>query len=152
MLTLLDLASVVLLGTLSGALFTEGTVLVPHWRSLNPAEFARLHHGFAPRLYRFFAPLTAITVTVAIATGIAHVATDDSRNLWPSLSAAVAAVSLLLFYGVYFKAANTRLPATAAKDNQVELDAELRRWQRVHHFRTAICVAAFLLATVSTMN
>jgi Domain of unknown function (DUF1772) len=151
-LTLLDIASVVLLGTLSGALLTEGTVLVPYWRGLHPAEFASLHHGFAPRLYRYFAPLTAVTVTASLATGIAHAATDDPRNLWPSLSVAVAAVSLLLFYGLYFKAVNARLPAIAAKDNQAELDAELRRWQRVHHFRTAICGAAFLLATVSIVN
>ena len=66
MLTLLDLAAVGLLGTLSGALLAEGIVLVPYWRALQPAEFTDLHHGFAPRLYRFFAPLTALAVTVAI--------------------------------------------------------------------------------------
>lgn len=146
-MTLLEIASVVLLGTLSGALLTEGVVLVPYWRSLHASEFAHMHHDFAPRLYTFFAPLTAVAVTLTVASGVVHAWADDGRRLWPSLGAAIAALSLLLFYGAYFKAANARLPETAVKDDQVELQRELRRWHRVHQWRTAICVLAFVLAT-----
>ncbi len=148
-MTMLEIASVVLLGTLSGALLTEGAVLVPYWRSLDASEFARMHHDFAPRLYKFFAPLTVIAVTLTVASGVVHAWADDGGGLWPSLGAGVAALSLLLFYGAYFKAANARLPATAVKDDQAELQLELRRWHRVHHCRTAICVIAFVLATIA---
>ncbi len=148
-MTLLEIASVVLLGTLSGALLTEGAVLVPYWRSLHASEFAHMHHDFAPRLYKFFAPLTAIAVTLTVASGVVHAWTDDAVGLWPSLGAAVAALSLLVFYGAYFKAANARLPETAVRDNEAELQSELRRWHRVHQCRTAICVIAFVLATIA---
>ena len=58
------LLSAVSLGLLAGSLSLEGMVLVPYWRSLESSAFAELHASFAPRLYSFFAPLTAVAVLI----------------------------------------------------------------------------------------
>ncbi len=52
-----NLLTVVVLGLYAGSLLTEGMLLVPHWRSMEPENFFRLHGEFGPRLFRYFAPL-----------------------------------------------------------------------------------------------
>src|SRR5688572_12549697 len=69
-----------------GALLTEAMVLVPMWRSLQPAEFFRLHAAHAHRLYAFFAPLTVGAALLAVGAAIAAVATSR-----PLSAASVAA-------------------------------------------------------------
>ena len=143
----LRVASALTIGLLAGSLSLEGLVLVPHWRSLRSDSFADLHAGFAPRLYRFFAPLTAVATSMSAASGVA-VAWSNERRLpeWFTVAAAVLTASLLVFYRLYFHAANERLPVLAATGGDASLAAELRRWQRIHLARTGICIVAFVLA------
>lgn len=145
----LRLVSAILVGLLAGSLCLEGLVLVPYWRSLRSDAFADLHAGFAPRLYRFFAPLTAAATSVSLASGLA-VAWRSERDLadWYTVASAVLAASLLAFYGLYFRSANERLPLLAAAGDDTALSAELRRWQRIHLTRTVVSVGAFGLAAL----
>ncbi len=145
----LRLATAMLLGLLAGSLCLEGLVLVPYWRSLRSDAFADLHAGFAPRLYRFFAPLTAGATSMSLVSGIA-VAWRSERDLadWCTVASAVLAASLLVFYRLYFHSANERLPVLAADRDDVALSAELRQWQRIHLARTVVSVGAFFLAVL----
>ncbi len=143
----LRLVSAVTVGLLAGSLALEGLVLVPYWRSLRADAFADLHAGFAPRLYRFFAPLTTAATSMSLAAGIAVAWTAErGRADWFTVGSAVLAASLLAFYRLYFHSANERLPVLAATGTETALSAELRRWQRIHLARTVVSVAAFILS------
>ena len=143
----LRLASAVALGLLAGALSLEGFVLVPYWRSLRPEAFVDRHEGFAPRLYRFFAPLTAVATSLALVAGLAVGWRDQRvRADWFTVASAALAVSLLALYRIYFHSANRRLPQLAATNAEDALSAELRRWHSIHQSRTLVSVAAFVLA------
>ena len=146
-MNVLRVVSAVGLGLLAGALSLEGLVLVPHWRSLSLESFADLHQGFAVRLYRFFAPLTAVTVSVALASGVGVMFRHQrDRAAWCTVASAILAASLLVAYRLYFHSANARLPILAANKSTSALSAELRRWHRIHHARTIVSIAAFVLA------
>lgn len=145
----LRLAAALTVGLLAGSLSLEGLVLVPYWRSLSPEAFADLHAGFAPRLYRFFAPLTAAATSLALASGLAVAWRSDRVSAdWFTVASAVLAASLLVFYRLYFHSANERLPVLAADGDDTALSAELRRWQRIHLARTIVSVGAFVLAVL----
>lgn len=140
-------ASVVTLGLLAGSLSLEGLVLVPHWRSLESSAFAELHAGFAPRLYRYFAPLTAAAVLIAASAAVAVAwTTDPTAADWFTVAAGALAASLLAFYSLYFQSANQRLPVLAVSGDAIGLSAELRRWQQTHQLRTVVSIVAFVLA------
>ncbi len=146
----LRLVAALSVGLLAGSLVLEGFVLVPHWRSLSCRAFADQHAEFAPRLYRFFAPLTAMATSMSLASAVAVAwAAERGPSDWFSVAAAILSAALLAFYGLYFHAANERLPVLAASGVEAALSAELRRWQRVHLARTAVGVAAFALAVLA---
>ena len=150
---MLRVATTILTGLLAGALCLEGVVLVPYWRTLESAAFAELHLGFAPRLCRFFAPLTTAAVSISVASGVA-VFWEPNRNRadWFAAVSTLLAASLLAFYRLYFHAANKRLPGLAGAGDDVALAVELRRWQRTHRIRTGVSVAAFVLSTLSVAS
>ncbi len=149
-MTTLDAATVVSIGLLAGALLLETAVLVPHWRSLSVGEFAALHGAFASRLYRFFAPLTVVSVALSVASGVLHLRVDarHAAGAWLTLTGSALAASLMAFYGLYFRTANLRLPEVATAGSQPRFDAMLRRWHRVQQIRTAVSVVALALATL----
>ena len=43
MIEMIHLASTVALGLFAGALLTEGSILVPYWRRMEPADFFQQH-------------------------------------------------------------------------------------------------------------
>ncbi len=149
----LRFVSAVTLGLLAGSLMLEGLVLVPFWRSLHPGAFTDLQAAFGPRLYRYFAPLTATAASLSLASGIAVVWSKD-RGLtdWCTVGAAALTASLLAFYQLYFHAANERLPVLAAAGADAALSAELQRWHRIHLVRTVVSVAAFILAMLGVAS
>lgn len=137
------------LGLLAGSLALEGAVLVPAWRGLPARTFGELHAGFGPRLYRYFAPVTVLGTGSAIVSGlVAALRREDGVASWCAITASLLAASLLAFYRLYFESANERVPRLATAGADEALAAELERWQRVHVARTAVCVAAFVLAAV----
>lgn len=142
----LQLLTVALLGLLAGALWAEGGLLVPYWKTLKATEFYRLHPEYAPRLFRFFAPITAIAPAVALAAAcLAWYMQAEAR--WLSSLTALLANTLVVIYFVYFKHTNSAFSRAAiAAEN---LPAELNRWQNWHRLRVVVCLMAFLLSILS---
>jgi hypothetical protein len=133
------------LGLLAGALLMEAAVLVPYWRSISAQAFRELHHGVAPRLYAYFAPVTVGAVVVSVASGaLAAASGPEVTRDWLAIASGVLALMLLGFYRWYFETANQRLPELARLDTSGGLAAELRRWQLLHLLRTAVCLCAFV--------
>jgi hypothetical protein len=138
------------LGLLSGALLTEAAVLVPYWRSISPQAFSELHEGVAPRLYRYFAPLTISAVLLAAASGVvAAISSPQGLDHWLAIGSSVLAISLLGFYRLYFESANRKLPGLARLDDPTQLIAELKRWRLIHTVRTGVCLASFMCAVLA---
>lgn len=129
-----------LLGLLAGALWAEGALLVPYWKTLKADEFYRLHPEYAPRLFRFFAPITALAPALALATAcLAWYIQAEAR--WLLGITAVLANSLVLIYFLYFKKTNFAFSIAAV--TAADLPDELNRWQNWHQLRVAICMLAF---------
>lgn len=139
MIDIFHIAATLALGLLAGALLTEGAILVPYWRRMEPEEFLRLHGTMGPSLYRYFAPLTIAGVMLPTGSGAVSIALEDGAI--GRVIAAVLCLSALAIYFVYFKQANAKFAEhTITAD---ELPAELRRWANWHTTRTAIVIAAF---------
>ncbi len=130
------------IGLFAGALLTEACVFVPYWRRMQASEFFRLHGSLAPGLFRFFAPLTTLAVTMAVlAAGIAWATTGLDINR--VIVAAICVVVLALFFG-YFRAANRKFAEHSI--TETELPDALSQWAAVHWLRTVLIVCAFLIS------
>lgn len=130
------------LGLLAGALLTEGAILVPYWRRMEPAEFLRLHGTMGPSLYRYFAPLTIAGVMLPFASGVITLVAEDAL-IW-RIAAALLCLAALAIYLVYFKAANAKFSEHTISAE--ELPSELTRWAGWHTTRTIIVLAAFAIS------
>ena len=118
----LQYLSVAGLGLLVGSLLIEGTVLVPAWRSLTPAQF--------------------ITIAAAI---ISLLAAHPGR--WLVLAAAALGIAMVLTYTLYFERANARFTEAAIAAS--EMPAEGARWAAWHWLRIAFGLAAFTVALLA---
>jgi uncharacterized membrane protein len=137
MIDALNLMATVFLGLYAGSLLTEAMILVPYWRKMPAEDFFRLHSELGPRLFRYFAPLTVVTVFSAILVGILSA---DKGNIYWSLSAILAASALFIFF-IYFKKANKSFADHSLSANQLPL--ELKRWAVWHWIRTIAVIVAF---------
>ena len=120
-LEIIPWASTLMIGLLTGSLLTEAMILVPYWQKMKPADFLKLHGTLGPNLFRFFAPLTTLAVTLGIVTAII----DQGQHLAWTLTAILCAITLAIFF-VYFRKANAGFA-----DHSITEDAlghELRRW------------------------
>lgn len=135
------------LGLLVGALLIEGFVLVPYWRSLPADAFFGMRNDFGPRLYRFFAPLTAVATSLTIVAAL--IATFwfplTAPGRWPIGVTGILSLVLVGVYGLYFKSANAAF--AAGRLSPAELSGELERWARWHWIR----VAAGMVALVTSL-
>jgi len=121
LLDIVSLTSTFVIGLFAGSLLTEGMILVPYWRRMEPAEFFRLHGTLGPSLFRYFAPLT----TVAVLLGVAAAVIDQGQTTaW--VGTAVICVATLGIFFVYFKKANASFADHSIKE--AELASELTRW------------------------
>ncbi len=145
----LQVLTSLILGLFVGSLLTEGTILVPYWRTLEPKTFLELHPTLGPKLYRYFAPLTITatllpTVTAAVCVGV------GSETRWHSVVVAGLVLLILGIYFVYFKAANASFETGAVGVDG--LPAELKRWATWHGLRTVIGMIAFLISLLALVN
>ncbi|MEM6477138.1 MAG: hypothetical protein AAF687_13335 [Pseudomonadota bacterium] len=127
------------LGLLAGALLTEGAILVPYWRRMEPEEFLRLHSTMGPSLYRYFAPLTIAGVMLPAAS--AGVSLGLGEEAPSRVAAGILCLCALGIYFAYFKAANAKFAEHTITAS--ELPAELGRWATWHTTRTIIVLIAF---------
>ena len=131
------------LGIFAGANLTEGSVLVPYWRALGPAEFFAWYAANDARLLGFFGPLTTVTVLVALGAAAWATWTAHAGRRAAAVAAGLSVVAMSMFF-VYFRAANASFSAGTA-----ELPAELARWAAWHWARTGLSVAALAAAVIA---
>lgn len=139
MIEILHPVATVVLGLLAGALLTEGAILVPYWRRMEPDDFLRLHGTMGPSLFRYFAPLTIAGVMLPASSGAISVAVEEMS--FGRIAAAILCLCALAIYFAYFKRVNAKFAEHTI--SAAELPAELRRWALWHSVRTVIVLAAF---------
>lgn len=145
MLEFLNPLTTVALGLFAGALLTEGAILVPYWRKMDPADFFRLHKEMGPGLFRFYAPLTIAAVTLAVAVaGIELVRGSASAGRVIAAGGGLAALSTFI---LYFGKANRSFADHSLADEDLAL--ELRRWTSWHWARTIIVIGAFAVSVAA---
>lgn len=140
------LAAVVVLGVASGALVTEGAVLVPFWRSLPPAGFLAWYRQHAALLFRFFGSLEIVALLATLAALAVRWHATGSPDAWLAVAAALC-FAVLLVFPLYFQAVNARFERGDIPHDDV--GPELARWARWHWVRTAMALAAFVAALVA---
>lgn len=136
MIDMLSILSTLMLGLFAGSLLTEGSILVPYWQRMPPEEFFRLHGTLGPKLFRYFAPLTIITIVAAVIVA----AINGAANMPWNVSAVLCLVTFAIFF-IYFRTANNRFATHDISDEALE--SELVRWSNWHWLRTVLIIAAF---------
>ena len=147
---LLRWGSVAALGIFTGAMLTEGGVLVPFWRALGPEEFLRWYAANGERLLAFFSPVTTVAAVLALLAGLGSLWEGHPGRWWALAAAGLALLAVASFF-VYFERANESFAAATIAVDAVP--AELARWSAWHTARTVVSVLAFgasLLAVRST--
>ena len=139
------LAAGIALGLSAGAMFAEGAVLVPFWRSIPPASFLAWYAANAQRLLDFFGPLEAAGALFAVAAAVLHRSRGRAAR-WAFAGAAVLAVCVLVPFPIYFQAVNASFASGTIEPGRVP--DELRRWAVWHGVRTGIGLGAFLAALI----
>jgi hypothetical protein len=134
------------LGIFTGAMLTEGLVLVPYWRSLPAEAFYSWYGTNDKRLVAFFGPLTWLAALSALSAAAICLWTAHPGR-WYSVGAAVCALAVVSMFFVYFERANAafslgRMPAD-------ELRAELDRWAAWHSVRSGVSLAALTAAIMA---
>lgn len=147
MIELLNMLATTALGLFAGSLLTEALLLVPFFRSLNFADFNRLHEEFGPRLYRYYAPLTTIAVVLPLAAATATTLGHAGNSFLSWVTAGLGLV-ILSTYVLYFRRAN--LAFAEKRLDAAALTKELTRWAAVHNFRTTLAIAAFVASMLAT--
>ncbi len=127
-------------GVFAGSMLTEGAVLVPHWRSLSPAEFFAYYRANDRRLFRWFAAATAAAALATWAAAALAWATSHSERGLIAFAALLSLVYVAMF-PLYFARANASF--SAASVPEARLPEELARWHQLHWLRSAIAAAAF---------
>lgn len=139
MFEILSITSTITIGLFAGSLLTEGAILVPYWRRMDPSEFFRLHGTLGPRLFQYFAPLTTLTVGLGISVAVV----DQGRTIVWVGAALICALTLAIFF-VYFKKANASFADGSLSEDA--LASELARWNAWHWLRTILIIFAFVLS------
>lgn len=139
MVEYLYLATTFAMGLFAGALLTEACILVPYWQRMQASDFFALHGSLGPKLFRYFAPLTVLAVSMSISSFSAALVTGEVA-VWQGATAGLCTFALLLFF-FYFKNANAKFATHSISDN--ELVIELNRWAIWHWIRTASILTAF---------
>ena len=137
------------LGLTAGALWTEGAILVPFWRSLPPAAFLGWYKEHAALLQRFFGALEVAAAVLTIIAAITNWIGQAVGRYLLALSALLVVVVLGVF-PIYFQRANASFAAATIATTRVA--EELRRWSRWHWFRTVIALLAFVSAVTALMG
>jgi hypothetical protein len=147
MLELVHITTIFAIGLFAGALLTEGCILVPYWRRMEPSEFFRLHSSMGFDLFRYFAPLTMLAVMMSILSAGISLA-SDAPVIWHIVAAGLCIVVLAIFF-FYFKKANGKFAQHTIQNSQ--LSAELSRWAAWHWFRTILVLIAFVASIAATV-
>ena len=127
------LLAAIALGLMAGALVAEGALLVPFWRSLQPADFLAWYRKYAALLQGFFGPLEVVATVLTIAAAMLEWFDQGDGRYWLA-SSAILGVAVLAVFPVYFQRANTSFRTEGIAIDRVQ--GELKRWSCWHWGRT----------------
>jgi hypothetical protein len=137
----LRLLTAVMLGASFGTILTGTGLLVPYWQALPPADFLAWFGANAEHMLRFFGPVQAVSVVIAIVSAAAATwAGHPSKSL--AIVAAALAVAMLGLYPIYFQQANAAFET--ATISVADVSAALAQWATWQWVRTGISAAAFV--------
>lgn len=142
----LPLLAALSLGLLAGALLAEDQLLVPYWRTLPVDTFYALHPTFGPMLYRFYTPLTVAAPAAAVLAMLQVVLGGGAfgwRGMF-AIAAVILALSLLVIYAVFFRAANDAFARHAVP--AADLPQAVARWAAWHRARVYVVIIAFAMS------
>lgn len=140
------LLAAIALGLMTGALLAEGALLVPFWRSLQPADFLAWYRKYAALLQGFFGPLEIAAAALTLAAAVLEWVNEGDGRYWLA-SSAILGVAVLAVFPLYFQRVNTSFRTGSIAIDLVQ--GELQRWSRWHWGRTTLALAAFSNAVVA---
>ena len=143
---ILYFVNALILGVFVGAQICEGALMVPQWKSLPPSEFYKLHKGFGPKIYQFFAPLTIAATVIPIGTAMLAWNFHSPGHFYVMVAAIFALMTLSTFY-LFFKKTNKGFANGSFSDKQ--LPAELVRWEKWHWTRVGFELISFACALLA---
>ena len=134
------------LGLIAGSLVAEGAILVPFWRSLQPAAFLAWYKQHAARLQNFFGPMEVMAFVLAVASAGLSWFNQAHGHLLRTASAMLS-LGVLAVFPIYFQRVNGSFKAGTIA--LASVSDELQRWSIWHWARTCIAIAAFGFAVVA---
>ncbi len=135
------LASSTALGLLVGSWLTEAIVLVPFWRSMEPDKFLALYAELGTWIFRYFAPLTAITSVLTLVVALVPFSQGEAPNLNEVVPVVMIAIALGMF-AAFFKRSIANFKAGIVSG--LGLSEDLAKWARWHAVRLLIGSVAFI--------
>lgn len=122
------------------------TVVVPHWRSMDPTAFLDHFGTYGPALGATLFPLEVIsTLALAVTTFLAVRNRSIARAWWAAATACM--VGTLVLLPVYFAGANV---AMLSEDFSVEnVPGELAAWNAWNWARTGLGLVAAVLCCIA---
>lgn len=145
-MSIVTVAGIAATGIFAGGALLTQTVLVPYWRSMEPAAFSGYFGTYGPLTGATLFPAEiAATVLLGIVLYAALRTRSSGRLAWVLAWLSMAATVLLL--PLYFAAANTAL--LAANTSPAGLEAELASWYAWNWLRTGLAFLALVAAAVA---
>ena len=134
------------LGLLAGSWLLEALVLAPFWRTMKDEAFLELYAELGGWLYRYFAPLTVVTIVLAALATLLPLFQGDTPNLYRWISLGCILLILAMF-AVYFKKSIEGFKQGVVGD--AGLAADLATWARWHSVRVALGSTAFVASLLA---
>lgn len=138
--------SVAVLGIFTGAMLTEGFILVPFWQSISAAAFYEWCAANGQRLGSFYTPLNYAAALLPVAAAIVSL-WQGYRGRWFACLAALFMLVITAMFYIYFRDVNLKFIAGSL--TPPELAAELIRWATWHCWRTILSCGALAAGLLS---
>ncbi len=134
-----------------GSQITEGSLLVPYWKTLTKTGFYNYYSEFGPTIGGFYTIQTIIAVLIPIGTSIYCYAKKTDALKYAIISTIFALSVIAMFY-IYFKGTNELFYTRTLNSNQ--LKSTLNNWETWHWLRVFLEVLSliFLIVTYTIIH
>ena len=131
------------LGLLAGGMLVIGVALVSFWKALAPSEFQAWFALHSHLIGRLMIPFGAGSVVITVAAVAARWRSSTTERWW-LVTAALAALGVMVTYPVFFAGANEAFVRGGLSDAAAR--TLLARWETWHWVRTALGTVGFVAA------
>lgn len=133
--------TVFVLGVTAGAMFTEATILVPFWKTLNPLDFYNWYENNQKSLVDFYSPLEIISAFLSLVSFLVFYFKKHSGKWFMGL-ATFSSILVILTFFIFFKDANASFIAKSVPNN--DLPGALATWANWQWFRVGLGFLSFV--------